>query len=187
MEKYFRQILCSFLCALSFSVSTSVIAQDHSEPSVFNSDWLGTFEGDLKIYNKDGLVQEIPMKLIHKEETDSTFQWAIQYGENEGGLRDYTLKVESADNRHFYVDENNSILLDEYQYANKFLSWYEVANNLIFVSYTLDNPYLIFEVVAGPGTPVRISGNTMQGEDEIPEVKSFGISAYQRAILKRIE
>lgn len=44
---------------------------------------------------------------------------------------------------------------------------------------------MVFEVVSGMETAISTTGNTKQGEEEIPEVKTYPVSVFQRAILKK--
>ena len=44
---------------------------------------------------------------------------------------------------------------------------------------------MVFEVVSGMETAIGTTGNTKQGEEEIPEVKTYPVSVFQRAILKK--
>ena len=188
MKKCFRHIwLVLLLNSLIFMSIDLVSAQTDTVSTHFSAGWLGEFEGTLKIHNAKGLVQELPMKLINKSRPDGSLQWAIQYGDEEAGLRDYSLLIENADKRHFIVDEHNSILIDEFQYANSFINWFEVMGSLILVKYTLDGDYIVFEIVAGGSEPIRTTGGQMVDGEEIPEVNSFGVNAYQFAILKRVK
>ena len=187
-KKCFRHIwLLLLLNGLFFSSMDSVIAQTDTVSTQFSAGWLGEFEGTLKIHNSKGLVQELPMKLLNNPRADGSLQWAIQYGEEASGLRDYSLLVEDADARHFIVDEHNSILIDEFQYANSFISWFEVMGSMILVKYTLDGDYIVFEIIAGGSEPIRTTGGEKVDGEDIPEVNSFGVNAYQFAILKRVK
>ena len=44
---------------------------------------------------------------------------------------------------------------------------------------------LVFEIVTGKETPISTTGNTKQGEEDIPEVKTYPIGVYQRAVLHK--
>jgi hypothetical protein len=44
---------------------------------------------------------------------------------------------------------------------------------------------MVFEVMAGAEAAVSTTGNTKQGLEDIPEVKAFPFSAFQRAVLKK--
>jgi hypothetical protein len=43
---------------------------------------------------------------------------------------------------------------------------------------------MLFEVYSGQETSVSTTGNTQQGEEVIPEVKTFPFSVFQRAVLQ---
>lgn len=157
-------------------------------PSVnFPEDWLGYWEGTLDIYNDKGLAQSIPMALDHSStEADSIWTWAIIYGEDTiAGRRDYSLKVEDASAGHYYVDENNYILLDGFHRGNHFISTFKVQGNYLMTDYKLDGEELIFTIHFFPEKEIRTTGGTKQGEEEIPFVYSYKNTVLQEARLRR--
>lgn len=189
MKKKIRQILPIILINfIFFSFFQVLCAQDSLIINTLDSAWLGTFEGELQIFSPNGMTQEIEMKLIHESNPDkNTLRWAIQYGNGTDALRDYSLKMVQKEPGHFLVDEHNSILIDQYLFDNKFISWYEVAGTLILVSYTLaEEDVIIFEVIAGASDPVSVSGDELIDEEEIPEVNSYPVNVYQKAMLKKV-
>lgn len=48
------------------------------------------------------------------------------------------------------------------------------------------NNTMTFEVMVSQDKPIRASGNGMHNGENIPEVNSYFITAYQRANLKRM-
>jgi hypothetical protein len=188
MKKKIRLILALFLINAVFFISLSTLsAQDSLIINALDSAWLGTFEGELEIFSVKGVTQEIEMKLIHESiPGENILRWAIQYGNGSDAIRDYSLQLADAESGHFLIDEHNSILIDQYLFGNKFLSWYEVAGSLILVSYTLVEDVIIFEVIAGSSDPVRTTGGELVDDEEIPEVHGYPITVYQKAMLKKV-
>ena len=67
----------------------------NTDSLTFPDSWAGIWTGELQIRNAKGIAQRIPMALeLSPTEEDSTYTWAIIYGEDrEKGKRDYLLKV----------------------------------------------------------------------------------------------
>ena len=153
----------------------------------FPQSWLGYWEGDLEIFKENKVVQTIPMALELMEiDTSENFTWAIIYGEDkEAGRRPYEMEVVDAEKGYFLVDEKNTIKLESYLFQNKLLCWYEVMGNQILSIQEKHGDEMTFEIIFGSTEPVSITGNqTFEGED-IPEVKTFPIGGYQRAVLRK--
>lgn len=187
MKNNFRKILQLILFnTLFFYCFQQISAQDSLVLNSLDTAWLGTFEGELQIFTTAGMTQEIEMKLIHERKpNEQSIRWAIQYGNGVDGIRDYSLEKSDDEPGHFLIDEHNSILIDQYLFDNKFLSWYDVAGSLILVSYTLEDEVIIFEVMAGPSDPVRTSGGELSDGEEMPEVNSYAVHVYQKGMLKK--
>ena len=178
---------------LFFSMVTTSLAIGQNSTSVqlktFPDEWLGVWEGTLHIYNHQNILQSIPMSLENLR-TDSAdiFQWVIIYGEDKiKGKRDYILKTKNKSKGHYVVDEKNGILLDAYVMENKLISHFEVMGNQLTSIYERTGDSLIFEIIVNSSTPIQITGNVKaEGEETIPEVKSFPITGYQKAVLKKV-
>ena len=63
--------------------------------------------------------------------------------------------------------------------------WYEVMGNQIQVAYRRQGPFLIFDILVSRIEPVSTSGDTIIGQDTIPEVKTYPILVRQKGILTR--
>jgi hypothetical protein len=162
--------------------------QDTVITYVFPDDWLGIWEGTLDIYKNQKIVQSVPMRLEHlKTDSSGVYIWAIIYGEDKvNGRRSYELKPKDISKGHYVVDEKNGILLDGYVFANKYISNFEVMGNQLTSIYERNGDYLIFEIIVNTTAPIQITGNVKtEGEETIPEVKSFQITGYQTATLKK--
>ena len=175
---YFLFLILGVSCASTTDTSNAA----------FPTDWAGNWAGVLHISNGSGLVQKIDMELSIQPIADSTFSYTIIYGEDKPeNHRPYLLKSVDAPNGHYIVDEQNSILLDEYFLGGKLYSRFEVSGTLLLATVEQRNKQLIYEIIAGPLQPVRSTGDTIHEDEEIPPVNSYQIRVQQRAILERIK
>jgi hypothetical protein len=153
----------------------------------FPASWVGTWHGTLDIFNETGKVRSIPMWVeIHKIDTSSSgrYTFGLVYGSKEEDWRPYELVPVAPENGLWQVDEKNSIVLESYQYGPKLLCWFTVQGSRVLCTYEKRGTEMVFEVYAGQEEAVSTTGNTQQGEEEIPEVKTFPFSVFQRAILQ---
>lgn len=154
----------------------------------FPFDALGYWEGILEIYSVDSLVQSVNMS-IHIEETsdNQVYSWQITYnpGENED-QRNYLLLIFNKMKGHYKIDEDNGIVLDAFLLNNKLVSDFEVQGTRLKTINTFLGEKMIFEVYAGPIKEINITGDMKVEDNVIPPVKSFNLTTYQRAVLKRI-
>jgi len=153
----------------------------------FPASWIGTWSGDLLIHNAKGLAQTVPMEVtIRPVPGSANYDWITVYNKDTlAGKRPYTLLVKDAEAGHYAIDENNNIILDAYLVGGKLFNSFEVQGQLLVCTYEMRGENLVFEVIAGPATPVSITGGGEAGEEKIPEVKSFKVNVMQRAILKK--
>jgi len=161
----------------------------NAQPS-FPEGWVGKYHGDLMIYGVDSVRMKVDMKLeILNTAKDSIFDWTLIYEMNgKKDVRAYSLKVVDRQKGYYQIDERNSIILDGYLHNNNiFTSFFKVSNSYIIATYTKKEESLIFEIIAGDGEGVTISGNTKQAEEEIPEVISYLVNGRQKAVLSKVE
>lgn len=184
MYKPFLLLLFSIV-TISFAIGQKSTSHQHK---TFPDEWLGVWEGTLHIYNHQNILQSIPITLENLP-TDSAdiFQWVIIYGEDKiKGKRDYVLKTKDKSKGHYVIDENNGILIDAYVVENKLISHFEVMGNHLTSIYERKDDQMIFEIIVNKSFPVQVSGNIKaEGQEDIPEVKSYPIIGYQKAILSR--
>ena len=164
-------------------------AQTHNDAASFPASWAGDWAGDLNIYNAKGLAQTVAMRLeIHPIDTSTSgrYTFGLVYGSREQDWRPYELVPLSPEKGLWKVDEKNSIVMESYLYGPKFLCWFTVQNSRVLCTYEKTGPdTMIFEVLSGIETAVSTTGNTQQGEEAIPEVKTYPFSVFQRAELKK--
>lgn len=177
------------LSLLFLQIPALVNSQQLKSSRVFPDDWLGRWEGELHIFSPKDTIQTIKM-LVNNQATDSinVNTWTLTYGEDTiVGKRDYVLRPVDISKGHWVVDEKNSIFLDGYVFDNTFTHVFAVMNNLLTTRMTIEsNNTMTFEVMVSQDKPIRNSGNGKHNGEDIPEVKSYVITAYQRANLKRM-
>lgn len=155
----------------------------------FPASWSGDWAGPLEIFSGKGLIQTIAMEIeIHKLDTSTQgrYTFGLVYGSKAQDWRPYELVPVDPARGLWRDDEKNSIVLEAYQYGPKLLSWFVVqGSRVLSILEKTDPNTLVFEIVSGQETPVSTTGNTRQGEEDIPEVKTYPVAVYQRAVLHR--
>ncbi|MBN8677082.1 MAG: hypothetical protein J0M29_02590 [Chitinophagales bacterium] len=174
-------LLLSFAC-----LQTCII---YAQNTNFPESWVGDWKGSLEIFNGKGKVNSVDMTVeIHKIDTSTQgrYTFGMIYGSKEQDWRPYELVPVAPEKGQWKVDEKNSIVMESYLYGPKLLCWFVVQGSRVLCTYEkTDNQTLVFEVISGTETAVSSTGNTKQGEEEIPEVKTFPCSVFQRAVLKK--
>ena len=199
MKKFLLYISC--LTILLLSCSQRSIKPNYSKGEVirttldtlpstnydFPNDWLGNWAGNLEIYNSQGLKQTIPMSLeLSTTDTAGVYTWAIIYGQDSTAQkRDYQLIEIDSSKGHYLIDEKNGIFLDAYHIHDELSSIFKVMDNILLTSYKIENDELLFSVKVFPSKEVRISGDTLIGNQEIPQVTSFQLTVNQIARLQK--
>jgi len=158
-----------------------------SSQYIFPDDWLGYWSGGLNIFNSKGLKQTVPMSLdLSKTDTSGIYTWAIIYGKDyTAQRRDYQLKVIDPYIGHYLIDEKNGILLDAYHIHNELSSVFEVMENTLLTSYKIESGEMVFTVKLFPSKEVRVSGDTIIENQDIPKVSSFQLTVSQVARLQK--
>lgn len=154
----------------------------------FPESWAGTWQGTLEIFNGRGKVQSVPMWVeIHKIDTSTTgrYTFGLVYGSKEQDWRPYELVPVAPEKGLWRVDEKNSIVMESYLYGPKLLCWFVVNNSRILCTYEKRGDEMLFEVYSGIEAFVSATGNSQQGDEKIPEVKTYPFSVFQRAVLKK--
>lgn len=154
----------------------------------FPASWAGSWQGTLEIFNAKGKVQSVPMWVeIHKIDTSTTgrYTFGLVYGSKEQDWRPYELAPVAPEKGVWQVDEKNSIVMESYLYGPKFLCWFVVQGSRVLCTYEKRGDEMVFEVYSGPETAVSTTGNTQQGDEAIPEVKTYPFTVFQRATLQR--
>ena len=187
---FFRLFLLSvfFACAEKPAVQNDFSGETVAVTENFPKGWEGKWAGELKIFSGSTLRQTLPMELhIFPIDSSDAWSWAIIYGEDkEAGKRDYILRPKDPEIGHWQIDEQNSIVLDAYFFGGKLIERFEVAGSLLMTTTELRGEKMVWEIVAGSVSKTIDTGNTIDGKDTVPEVKSYPITVMQRAELFRI-
>lgn len=173
---------------LLLELSGALLRAQAPDSTAFPASWEGTWHGTLDIYNGKGKLQSVPMWVeIHKIDTSTTgrYTFGLVYGSKEQDWRPYELVPVVPANGLWRVDEKNSIVMESYQYGPKLLCWFVVNNSRVMCTYEKRGEEMLFEVYSGVEAAVSSTGNTKQGEEGIPEVKTYPFSVFQRATLTR--
>lgn len=173
----------SLLFLLCVGVFQSLFGQ-----TSFPESWVGHYQGDLLIHGVDSVRMKIKMHLdIQSTAKDSIFIWKLTYQtDTMNDVREYELHIVDKDKGHYQIDEKNSIVLDAYFRNDTFTSFFGLIDSFIIASYTKTAKDLVFEIIAAKSKPVTTTGNTQQGDEDIPEVNSYLVNGRQRAVLKKI-
>ncbi len=157
--------------------------------AVFPHQWVGTWTGMLNIYTAKGLTDSVPMYLeIYPIDSSTTgrYSFGLTYGSKEKDWRPYELVPVAPDNGLWQVDEKNGIVMESFFYGPKFTSWFSVMGSRLLCTYERrDEEEILFEVYAGGDTPVSTTGNTEHGGEKIPEVRTYPLRVFQRAVLRK--
>jgi len=180
-------ILISLLLFNCKTTDTITVIQEEKKAAVFPEDWLGDWEGALKIYVDNKLKQTIAMGLsIEPIVGTDKHTYVIIYGEGEeASERNYELITVDKEKGLYKIDEKNDIVLEGYYLGGKFFQRFEVMGNLLFGTIEKQGDQLVWEIVSGKLDPVSTSGDTIILEEEIPPVNAYPIKVFQKAILSK--
>ena len=152
----------------------------------FPTAWEGEWSGDLVISNGQGELQRIPMILRILPTDSNRHTFTIVYGEDTAeNTRPYYLQTVDASVGHYEVDEDNGIILDDFQIAGKLYSRFEVMGNLLLTTLEKQDEHLIYEIISGPLEPIRTTGDIEVEGEQIPPVGGYRITVQQRAVLSK--
>lgn len=166
---------------LAIGDETTTVTRDSF---AFPSDWVGDWVGELAIHTpKKKNQQLIPMELyIGKKDKEGKHSWTIVFGEGETKQeRHYTLLTKDAANGLYQIDENNSIVLDNYLINNTLVTRFAVAGNLLTAMYERTHEGIEFSVISGKEQIKNETG----GKEGVPKVMDYPVSVYQRGLLRQ--
>ena len=139
---------------------------------LFPKSWAGKWSGTLEIFKgiNKGFETLMELHILPHAEGDK-YSWHVIYGEDKvEGLRPYDLVTIDAAQGLYKVDENNSIAIESYYFADKFVSLFEVQGSILFSSVEKRDGQLIWEIFAANLEPVSVTGDTIMGTDTIAAV-----------------
>lgn len=171
----------------AFLLFASIALAQIDDSLDFPEKWEGEWAGELVISSGKGELQRLPMLLKILPLNDSTHTYTIVYGEEseEENTRPYYLIERDQEIGHYIIDEDNGIMIDDFYINNKLYSRFEVMGNLLLATLEQRDEQLIYEIISGSLTPIRMTGDTIIGDEEIPPVNNYNIRVQQRAILTR--
>lgn len=172
------------LAALLFLSPVLAVAQKKSAAgSDFPKNWIGEWKGNMTWYQGLQERQAVPMEL-HILPSDSTdhYTWRLIYGTGGKDNRPYILKPFNKERGHWLIDEQNSIVLDQFKLGSKLCGTFTVEGNTILNCYELVGDSLLVEFYNFQEKPIVITGG---GDSTLPKVKTYGMRSHQRAILYR--
>jgi hypothetical protein len=162
-------------------------AQTDSLP--FPASWSGNWTGTLQIYNSKGAGQSVSMTVeIAKLDTSTQgrYTFGLIYGSKDQDWRPYELVPVNPAKGIWKVDEKNTIAMESYYYGNKLMCWFVVQGSRILCTYEkISDKVLVFEVMSGAEKAASTTGNSTHQGEAIPEVLTYPIGTFQRAILYR--
>ena len=85
---------------------------------------------------------------------------------------------------HWVINENNSIVLDQYWVGNKLCGAFTVMGNTIVNNYRIEKDKLVIDFFSINSKPVAESG---YGTDEGPSVDNYRVNSYRKAVLQRVK
>ena len=148
---------------------------------------MGNWTGELEIHDAMGPKQTVPMSLYLSEtDTSGIYDWVILYGmDSLSDMRNYVLKEIDKSKGHYMIDEKNGILIDAYFIQNELTSIFAVMGNTLVCSYRREGEELIFAIKIFPSEKIRVTGDTIIENQNIPVVESFQHKSSQVARLRR--
>lgn len=183
--KFHHLRICRFaLFLLTFFWLNEIMAQEKKTPADnFPKNWIGKWKGNLSWFQGLQERQGVPMEL-HILPADSTdhYTWRIIYGTGDKDNRPYILKPFNKERGHWLIDEQNSIVLDQFLLGSRLCGTFTVQGNTILNCYELQGNNLLVEFYNYQEQPIVITGG---GDSTLPKVKTYGMRSHQRAILKK--
>jgi len=150
----------------------------------FPIDWIGHYEGNLLIFDSLGDTNTVLMKLaIGNPNAEGFYSWIIQYGDED--IREYGLEAVNTDKGHYLIDEYNSIRLHGYLRDNHFISRFEVMESDLLVDYERVKEGILVNLYVSRSKELSTTGGQIFDKDTVPNVRSFEIPVFQRALLRK--
>lgn len=152
----------------------------------FPEDWIGEWDGILKIYSERGLEKNVPMKLIiMPTPAIDRYCWDIVY---DGMPRNYELVVRDSAKGSYSLDERNGIDIMSGLFGNHFVSRFSVMGNLLDCDYELLNyDEMKFKISTGQESIQWSTGNIEHPADTVPIIGVYNITNLQVAALQRVK
>ena len=157
-------------------------------PNLTMKDWLGVYEGTMKMYtmNKPDSPHLVKIRVeIDTTAANNEWVWRTSYESSVYGnsVKDYKLIQPDSfkGTPQFWTDENNGILLHNSYFDNTFYNFYTVNGGYYNCVFKRFGDLLFYDIYAA--APKVVSEHKM---DKF-EVKSMPVSSSQSAVLKKVK
>lgn len=187
--KYLFYVLIVALC-FAVACKSNVLAVSDQPIPKFPKDWLGTYEGTLRLIHAErGTFMELPMVVrITTTDTPNCWRWyskSVYKGKEI--IKDYALvRHDTMPTNHYLVDENNGIYLDRVLLGDGFYDYFEVGNTGFCGITRKVGDDLHFEIASFSLTSKTYS--VYQGTDfDVDTIASYKVVNTQKVLLKRIK
>ena len=180
-------LLCfclSFMACVSSNKTTTI-------PSyTFPQDWLGSYEGELEMWNAEhGKLQTCPMKVqITATDTLGCYHWHSQIKFNGKNIvKNYNLiHHDSMPLHHYLMDENNGIYLDRILLDDSFYDYFEVNGLGLYGITRRVSGGILFEIASFKRSSA--SSSKYEGQDfKVDSVVSYKVLNTQKVLLQAIK
>jgi len=180
-----RRNFSTFLLLISLVAASISNLSAQEEP--FPVNWEGTWSGKLEIYYQNQLRQSVPMELSIRPIDSMRWEYQTIYSPSKNPVeKAYELVAQSPERGQYIIDEKNGILLQAQYQEGCLYSAFEVMGNHLQSRICLRDGNLHYEIVSGPASPAKTTGDVVMGSDTIPPVQVFSRPSVQRAILKKV-
>jgi hypothetical protein len=163
-------------CFFLLNWTNSICAQE----LIFPDDLIGHYNGELEIFESNGIVKKLDMEIHLDKHNNDTFSYTLKYITDQVvDQRDYFI-IKDPHNTHLVkIDEQNGIVLDLEQFCNKWISVFRIYDSQIHFHLTVNENQIVIEVFSLELKDIRLTG----GIDDIPGIAILKNSVYQRAVL----
>lgn len=136
----------------------------------------GNWEGTMQIYTEGKITDSVSVVFeVVKTKRKNEWTWITHYKSDKHNIiKDYKLIQSDSVATVFYLDEQDGIILNSYQFDNELRSVFTYKETLLTSCYTIENDKLIFEITSG-----QFINNATDN------IKNYNISILQKVVLKR--
>lgn len=152
------------------------------------TNWQGKWQGTVNIWAYNSKIDSFPMSLKITP-NDTVWDFVISYNRDvdKPDVREYQLIIVDADNNHFAIDEQNSIILDCYFNDNCLYTIFGGMGSDLQTRICLSGQELNYEITSNFSKPIRTSGNEIIEKDTVPEIRSYDLYHLMKAKLVKVE
>lgn len=149
------------------------------------SDWLGSYEGTMEIYNRKGLQQTLGVNFdLNIMDRPNYWTYNMSYVDlkNNDVISTKSYKILfKEESQTFWMDEGDSLLIEMSFLGNCFYDYFELSGMFFNSSLCKQDKNLAFEITGGQNAPTYSSPFIEEAKDS---VKTMRIDFLQRVLLK---